>query len=73
LHSTPFFLHLHLLLEKFDLHEHLKIPIPTCAWCRIDTLFIWKICNRHRGTVPQKDFLSYAHSKSSNKSDLFIL
>ena len=30
--------------------------IPTCAWCRIDTQFIWKICNRHQGTVPQKDF-----------------
>jgi hypothetical protein len=30
--------------------------IPTCAWCRIDTLFIWKICNRHQGTVPQQDF-----------------
>ena len=29
--------------------------IPTCAWCRIDTQFIWKICNRHQGTVPQKD------------------
>jgi hypothetical protein len=24
LHSTPFFLHLHLLLENFDLHEHLR-------------------------------------------------
>jgi hypothetical protein len=22
--------------------------IPTCAWCRID---IWKICNRHQGTI----------------------
>jgi hypothetical protein len=30
--------------------------IPTCAWCRIDTQFIWKICNRHQGTVPQKYF-----------------
>jgi hypothetical protein len=30
--------------------------IPTCAWCRIDTQFIWKICNRHQGTVPQKHF-----------------
>ena len=30
--------------------------IPTCAWCRIDTQFIWKICNRHQGTVLQKHF-----------------
>jgi hypothetical protein len=30
---------------------------PTCAWCRIDTQFIWKICNRHQGTVPQKHFV----------------
>jgi hypothetical protein len=42
--------------------------IPTCAWCRIDTQFIWKICNRHQGTVPQKHF-SYVYSKSSNKSE----
>jgi dolichol kinase len=26
LHRTPFSLHLHLLLENFDLHEHLKNP-----------------------------------------------
>jgi hypothetical protein len=26
LHSTPFFIHLHLLLENFYLHEHLKNP-----------------------------------------------
>ena len=43
--------------------------IPTCAWYRIDTQFIWKICNRHQGTVPQKDLFSYAHSKSSNESE----
>ena len=43
--------------------------IPTCAWCRIDTQFIWKICNTHQGTVPQKDLFSYGHSKSSNGSE----
>ena len=43
--------------------------IPTCAWCRIDTQFIWKICNRHKGTVPQTDFFPYVHSKSSNESE----
>ena len=43
--------------------------IPTCAWYRIDAQFIWKICNRHQGTVPQQDCFSYAHSKSSNESE----
>ena len=33
LHSTPFFLHLHLLLENFDLHEHLKNPWPSDKDC----------------------------------------
>jgi hypothetical protein len=33
LHSTPFFLHLHLLLENFDLHEHLKNPWPPDKDC----------------------------------------
>jgi hypothetical protein len=43
--------------------------IPTCAWCRIDTQFIWKICNRHQWTVPQKHFsYVYIYSKSYNKS-----
>jgi hypothetical protein len=33
LHSTPCFLHLHLLLEHFDLHEHLKNPWPPDKDC----------------------------------------
>jgi hypothetical protein len=31
--------------------------IPTCAWCRIDTQFIWKICNRHQGTQERAELI----------------
>jgi hypothetical protein len=51
LHSTPFFLHLYLLLEHFDIHEHLKNPWPpdkdcwdAASWTLIDVSQLSSSC-----------------------------
>jgi predicted N-acyltransferase len=43
--------------------------IPTCAWCRIDTQFIWKICNRHQGcNFGFENYLSIVRSFEHRKN-----